>query len=207
MERNNHGDCTTNQAAFDAFCDQSPESPGHTCALSILEAAALGSSLFGCVGHRARRLHMGLPQNDQRKQQIPSFLVLESTILNYAYIFLISTQVFSITLVDFADRSCCRWTAVVLTRCMWPGLDVPTLAGVKGHGGHESRCQVPFRNVLKACLVFFSSNRRPEASVGLRRCEGVKFPAREGWRTRPVPLRIVDSSQKRRKMTLQHNLV
>lgn len=62
MERNNHGDCTTNQAAFDAFCDQSPESPGHTCALSILEAAALGSSLFGCVGHRARRLHMGLPQ-------------------------------------------------------------------------------------------------------------------------------------------------
>lgn len=92
-------------------------------------------------------------------------------------------QVFSITLVDFADRSCCRWTAVVLTRCMWPGLDVPTLAGVKGHDGHESRCQVPFRNVLKACLVFFSSNRRQEASVGLRRCEGEYFRERgeNGW--------------------------
>eukprot|EP00434_Breviolum_minutum_P034636 symbB.v1.2.030664.t1/scaffold3482.1/size55780/2 len=43
-----------------------------------LHHVTLGSSLFGCVGHRARR-------------------------------------------------------------CMWPGLDVPTLAGVKGHGGHESR--------------------------------------------------------------------
>ena len=104
-----------------------------------------------------------------KNQQIRSFLVLqscshtflESTILSYAYILVISTQVFSITLVDFADRSCCGWTAVVLTRCMWPGLDVPTLAGVKGHE-QESRCQVPFRTCL-ACLVFFSSNlaRRP----------------------------------------------
>ena len=52
------------QAAFDMFfCDQFP---GPTCAVSILEAAVLGSSLFGCVGHRARRLHMGLAQNDQR---------------------------------------------------------------------------------------------------------------------------------------------
>lgn len=90
---------------------------------------------------------------------------------------------------------------------MWPGLDVPTLAGVKGHGGHESRCQVPFRNVLKACLVFFSSNRRQEASVGLRRCEGEYFPRERGERL-VIPLRIVDSSQKRSEddLTLQFGL-
>ena len=105
-------------------------------------------------------------------------------------------------LVDFADRSCCRLTAVVLTRCMWPGLHVPTLAGVKGHE-QESRCQVPFRK----CLVFFSSKTFPgkEASVGLRRCEG-EYSTREGERL--VPLRIVDPSQKRRRKTTLHcNLV